>query len=271
MITALTAIGAVIFTGLSLNATQEQVALAQSQGALAEQGQVTDRYSKAIEQLGRQGSENLQIRLGGIYALERLAHDSARDQPTILKVLSAFVLTTTAKLNQDNPPLRFASCPNHRLTIDVQAALTVLGSRNPAHDQGTVVDLQEFCLSGADLRGANLSGANLHRVDLSGAYLDRADLSGADLRGANLSGTKLGSANLSGANLNRVDLRGADLASANLRDAKIGVADLSSTDLRGTFLTGADLTGTDLQDTVHDERTNVDHTLKDDTTLGAWW
>ncbi|TKK85217.1 hypothetical protein FDA94_26455 [Herbidospora galbida] len=50
---------------------------------LGEQGHVTDRYTKAIEQLG---SDKLDIRLGGIYALERIARDSARDHPTVMEV-----------------------------------------------------------------------------------------------------------------------------------------------------------------------------------------
>jgi hypothetical protein len=33
---------------------------------------VTDRYTKAIEQLG---SDRLDVRIGGIYALERVARD----------------------------------------------------------------------------------------------------------------------------------------------------------------------------------------------------
>ena len=37
------------------------------------EGQVTDRYSKAIEQLG---SDKVDVRIGGIYALERIACDS---------------------------------------------------------------------------------------------------------------------------------------------------------------------------------------------------
>ena len=45
---------------------------------LTEQGQVTDRYTKAIEQLG---SDKLDVRIGGIYALERVARDSPRDHP----------------------------------------------------------------------------------------------------------------------------------------------------------------------------------------------
>jgi hypothetical protein len=55
---------------------------------LTEQGQVTERYTKAIEQLG---SDKLDIRIGGIYALERIARDSARDHPAVIEVLAAFV------------------------------------------------------------------------------------------------------------------------------------------------------------------------------------
>ena len=47
---------------------------------VTEQGHITERYTKAIEQLG---SDKLDIRLGGIYALERIAVDSERDHPTI--------------------------------------------------------------------------------------------------------------------------------------------------------------------------------------------
>ena len=49
---------------------------------------MTDRYTKAIEQLG---SDKLDVRIGGIYALERIARDSARDHPTVIEVLAAFV------------------------------------------------------------------------------------------------------------------------------------------------------------------------------------
>ena len=58
------------------------------QVAVAEQGHVTDRFTKAIEQLG---SDNLAVRLGGIYALERIAKDSKRDHWTIMEVLTAYV------------------------------------------------------------------------------------------------------------------------------------------------------------------------------------
>ena len=56
--------------------------------ALTREGQVTDRHTKAIEQLG---SDKLNVRIGGIYALERVSRDSARHYPTVMDVLTAFI------------------------------------------------------------------------------------------------------------------------------------------------------------------------------------
>ena len=49
---------------------------------------MTDRYTRAIKQLG---SDKLDVRIGGIYALERIARDSARDHTTVMEVLAAFI------------------------------------------------------------------------------------------------------------------------------------------------------------------------------------
>ncbi|GHG63087.1 hypothetical protein GCM10018779_32330 [Streptomyces griseocarneus] len=52
------------------------------------EGQVTDRYTKAISQIA---SDKPVEQLGGIYALERIMRDSAKDHVTIVEVLAAFV------------------------------------------------------------------------------------------------------------------------------------------------------------------------------------
>ncbi len=76
--------GALLFTARNFGLQRRTLALAEEgqQRAqetqrrtleLTEQGQVTERYTKAIEQLG---SDKLDIRIGGIYALERIARDS---------------------------------------------------------------------------------------------------------------------------------------------------------------------------------------------------
>ena len=52
------------------------------------EGQITERFTKAVEQLG---SDNTAISLGGIYALERIAKDSEKDHWPVMEVLTAYV------------------------------------------------------------------------------------------------------------------------------------------------------------------------------------
>jgi Pentapeptide repeats (8 copies) len=154
---------------------------------LSREGQLTERYSKAIEQLG---SDKLDVHLGGIYALERLAVDADGYHPTVVEVLSAFVREHGDRGHAGNDP---------RPAADVQAALTVLG-RLPERPGVSRGDLSDAQLAGARLDGVNLSGAWLGDTDLSGAYLGSADLSDARiLYGSELSGAWLGDADLSGA------------------------------------------------------------------------
>jgi hypothetical protein len=81
-------LGAGLFAAGALIFTARNSVLAQRTVQLTEQGQVTDRYTKAIEQLG---SDKVDVRIGGIYALERVALDSLRDHPTVVEVLAAFI------------------------------------------------------------------------------------------------------------------------------------------------------------------------------------
>lgn len=60
---------------------------------LTREGHITDRYSKAIEHLGSQSAD---IRIGGIYALARIARDSSNDYAMVIEVLTAFVREHTS-------------------------------------------------------------------------------------------------------------------------------------------------------------------------------
>lgn len=59
----------------------------------------TDLFVKAINQLG---SDKLEVRLGGIYALERIAWDSEKDHWPIMEVLTAY-LRENAPWPPENP------------------------------------------------------------------------------------------------------------------------------------------------------------------------
>jgi hypothetical protein len=52
------------------------------------EGQITDRFIKAIEQLA---SEETDAQIGAIYALGRIAKDSTEDQEAIVEILTAYV------------------------------------------------------------------------------------------------------------------------------------------------------------------------------------
>jgi uncharacterized protein YjbI with pentapeptide repeats len=242
----LVAAAALVFTALNfslLRRNSEQADQWQRRThELTEQGQVTDRYTKAIEQLG---SDKLDVRIGGIYALERIARDSARDHPTVMAVLTAFIREHSREPWTAPGPLDGE--PERSTRPDVQAALTVIGRRDAERDIRRI-ELAYADLARADLADAALTGANLTDASLTGASLTGASLTGADLWHANLTGANLARANLTGANLARANLTGANLARANLTGARLTQAGRAGTSayLAGTDLRGADLTGADL-------------------------
>jgi len=71
-----------------IRALERQVQVGQEQLQVAQEGQITERFTRAIEQLG---SQEMAIRLGGIYALERIANDSDKDYWPIIETLTAYV------------------------------------------------------------------------------------------------------------------------------------------------------------------------------------
>ena len=200
--TQLLTLGAGVFAASALWFTARNFILARRTFELSEQGQVTDRYTKAIEQLG---SDRLDVRIGAIYALERVARDSARDHATVMEVLAAFIREHSHE--QWPLPKPGTDVPKRQSRPDVQAAVTVIGRRNANHDRGRIN------LTHADLTAADLTGAHLQGVGLTGAHLTDADLTRAQLSGANLEG-----AHLIGAHLHDADLTGANLEGAHLND-----------------------------------------------------
>ncbi|WP_232794233.1 MULTISPECIES: pentapeptide repeat-containing protein [Pseudofrankia] len=259
--------------------------------------QRTSRYTQAITQLG---SVTLDIRLGGIYALARLAKDSPDDQPTVVEVLSAFVRTRSTDPGlrplppadgQDPPP---RPAPDIRTAVQILARLPGLDDVPRADLDGadlagpaslarlvlTNADLRNVVLSGADLTGARLDGANLtgatlganlayarlEGANLTGASLYGANLTGARLDGANLTGASLYGANLTGARLDGANLTGADLNRASLRVAKLHGANLTDAELGRTNLTDTELHGADLSGVRRLMQGQVDVALGDERT-----
>jgi len=183
-----------------------------------QRGQVTDRFTKAIDQLGRtvdRGGDNkadplVEVRLGGIFALEQIAHDSGGSDtdyvPVVAEVLAAYVRENARRTGGKTVVRR----------PDARTAMAVLGRLHgkPPIDL-RFTNLAEFDLSGAELRLADMEGADLGTANLVGA-----DLYGADLRRASLIGACLNRASLRATKLSDADLDQAVLADADLHDAE---------------------------------------------------
>jgi hypothetical protein len=228
--------------------TWRQVQTGRQQVHLAEQGQITERFTRAIDQLG---SDHLDVRLGGIYALERIARDSPNDRATIGEVLTAYIRghAPWPPRLEDQPPIEAAIETVAFLRLrapDVQAALTVLGR---GHFADPDPDAPQLDLADTDLRRSYLSRADLRRARLYGADLRRARFDDTDLRGATLIRAYLQEAHLPGASLQDAVLHHADLRDADLTDANLGGADLRHANLQGTKLGGVDLRGARLDGT----------------------
>jgi len=258
---------------------------------VSEQGQITDRFTRAVDQVG---SDDLTVRLGGIYALERIAGDSERDYGPVMEVLTAYVRQASPRTDVDTAPL--ATPGPAEVPVDVQAVLSVLARRDASRDGPACLDLSGTNLAGVSLAGANLTNTCLAHVDLAEADLRGANLSDVDLTGADLSGAILEDADLSrslllravfdGAALSRADVTGANLTSArlnlvildhavlrgsilfgaDLRGALLFDADLVNADLADANLTGAVMTGADLTGALHLTQTQIDAAVTDDRT-----
>jgi uncharacterized protein YjbI with pentapeptide repeats len=201
---------------------------------------VRELYVEAVKLLNE--PDNLGIRLGGIYALERIAVDSPADQRTVVEVLSAFVRTRST-----DPALRPApptESPADGTAADVRAAVQVL-ARLPYRKGVPRADLTGADLTGpAGLDGLTLTDADLRHVDLRDAHitnaqLDKANLTRARLDGANLTDAWLDGANLTNALLDKANLTRARLDGANLTDAWLDGANLTNARLRKANLTNA--------------------------------
>ena len=179
---------------------------------VAEEGKLTERFSKAVELLG---DDKLDIRLGGIYAHERIARDSQKDHWTVMEVLTAFVREQSRKeygkyIPNPNSNSAIPVEDDFKLREDIQAALTVICRRKWFKQETHILDLSKSFLGRVVLYYANLSGASLSDVNLNAANLAGADLIGVNLDNANLTDAILLSANLTGANLLFANLTGAD-------------------------------------------------------------
>ena len=224
---------------------------------LTAQGQITERFTQAVEQLGH---DKIAVRLGGIYALERIARDSKEDHWSVMEVLTAYVRgncpVNKEKKTKASEWLGGKSMidylKDHRpdgdqgervLNKDIQAILDVIGRRGHIETEGD----RRLNLANVDLRGADMNKKGEQEVNFSNAIFTGSDLRGVKLSMAKLQGADLSDANLQGADLYKAKLQGADLNEANLQEASLWWANLQWAEMSYSNLQGAVMFYSNLQ------------------------
>ena len=278
--------------------------VAQKQVDVAEQGQITDRINDAVKGLGTEKTvkrqrrdangealyvldadgtpdetqpiwdditePNLEVRIGAIYALERIAQDSDRDHIQIMEILCAYIRqnapaseaqeTIIKKWWRENrhkseekrsafPNQKQISCEIKKLNPprpDISVALDVLRRRSPAQISIERRNLQtrsakayQLDLRSTNMQRADLENAEFENARLEGSHLDGAILTGSRLNGANMKGTWLVDCKLDHADLEGVDLTKANLTNAILRGSNLCQSKLVNTNLPYAVLANA--------------------------------
>jgi uncharacterized protein YjbI with pentapeptide repeats len=214
---------------------------------LTEDRQITERYTRAVEQLG---SDKLEVRLGAIYALERIARDSERDHWPIMEILTAYVREHAPLPGHERRSREQNHQPVAKRTADIQAVLTVLGRRTRTYGNGEAqrLNLRATNLSSMNLQGVHLEGADFTEANLARADFSKAHLEGACFRSAFLQGAHLRQARLEKANLMRAYLEEAEFSESHLERAQLRSADLTRAYLEGAYIERAILSRANLRD-----------------------
>ncbi len=224
--------------GLNLQVTRDT---ANQKAESDREGQITERYTRAVEQLG---SESITIQLGGCFALERISWDSARDHITVVELLCSFVqeqgfeaTKSVIRLNQvrarltdpnttpvqregleeEERALMYAKTSTHG---DFRAIIKVLGRRNLANE------------------ATYSPGLNLSSITLDGLFFcdhfERVGFFGTTLRAVTFSVAHLEGANLNDARLEDVHFLNCFLEGADFTGAHFDSVLFENTSLQGT-------------------------------------
>jgi hypothetical protein len=219
----------------------------------AEQTRLTKTFSDAIAQLGfadKDGVPVIPIRLGGIYALERLSRDSPKDAYVISKILVQYIQIESNKWKQTlQTSVESPSLP------DIEASLIVLGIIAGLTPSWRVTDALRFFdtfLPNLSLSGRSLAGFQFHRAELSGSKLDIADCAGAKFQECWLTGCTFAYSNLFGCEFNGVEARGVILSSSfgkksSFLSCKMQEGDLVDANLEQCRFSDSDLSGSILR------------------------
>lgn len=162
----------------------------------AAERRITELSTKAVEQLG---SDQAPVRLGGLYALERLAEHNPVLQQTIVDVICAYL-----RMPYTLPPSKAASA-EPAVPRAAIAGISASGGRDPYEERQVRLTAQRILAEHLRFEYPEHRWWRLRTVDPNARYWPgiRLDLTGAtlidlDLRNCRISDSRFGGATFSG-------------------------------------------------------------------------
>ncbi|MEM6617275.1 MAG: pentapeptide repeat-containing protein [Pseudomonadota bacterium] len=266
----------------------------QRQTNIQQESQYTQLYTEAIKQLGAgkrskewvkydpgtkrdepdpdkwgrtivPSDEGLELRLGAIYALERIARESRKDHWPIMEVLCAFIRSNPVKavdvpeiddelvgeaLASALQELRDAVEALPLPPLDIQAVMDVIGRRTPEQIAWEDED-RENKLD----RSLNLSGANLQKIVAYRGNFQHANFGVSDCQGANFGESHCQVAWFDLARCQGTLFYGARCRGAYFTGARCQEANFGQARCQGAYFTGARCQGASFN-RAHCLRTN---------------
>ena len=208
--------------------------VAERQASTAQQGLLNERYQKGAEMLG---SKVLSVRLGGIYALQRLAEEwPDQYHIQIMRLFCAFVRFPSRDQSLESGQAVIEPGTLLGIRQDVEAVMQLIGCRDRSR-----IALERKAEFSLDLRGADLPTAQFLGADLSNAMFHNSNLSGANFANTDLTDSSLFCCDLSQAHFYKVTFTRTRLSSANLSEAMLQDADLSTAGFDNANLTSTNL------------------------------
>ena len=183
------------------------------------------RQSGAVRQTKDEEKPNIELRIGGLFGLEKLMKEAPGEyHHEILSLLCSYLRENAEEAPAD------PNAKQETLREDVRTCLQIIASREVQDDEERI-RLNQLDFSGCQLIGAQFEDSYLDGIFFRVAILEGANFVSGWLEGANFTGADLEEAYFADADLMEANFTNANLAGANFIGARLGEANFTDAEL----------------------------------------
>jgi len=231
------------FIGLFL--AIKRTIVADKQHKLAERGQITERFSLAVEQLDKE--KNVSTRIGGLYALEQITKDIETYTPLVQNVIANFIrrppydIIEITERTEELPEAR--DCPDLHVAIEVFQKLKC--------DKFPKSEIKGSILTCLDLSNIDIKGLNFDNSKFDGSKIKYSKIENCEFRNcrfikSDISHTKIKNSDFNNSYLLNTHFNFSNISSSLFQQTQFHNCDLSFSNFNDSTITYMSLKGTNI-------------------------